>query len=107
MKSKILQFVAVGGVAVIALIGGLLAARMLLPAEQAPTPVASIGGDFTLTSNDGDVSLQQFRGKVVAIYFGYTYCPDACPMSLAYLGLAMKQLSWARWCSCSSCSRSG
>ena len=40
--------------------------------------------DFTLTSQDGEpVSLHDFRGKVVAVTFIYTYCPDLCPMLTA------------------------
>lgn len=50
-----------------------------------PLPPAALpaGGDFTLQSADGDVSLGDFRGKLVLVYFGYTYCPDVCPTSLA------------------------
>lgn len=51
------------------------------------------GGDFTLQSADGPVSLSDFRGKVVLIYFGYTSCPDVCPTSLGALSAALKQLS--------------
>lgn len=41
------------------------------------------GGDFTLQSDLGPVSLRDFRGSVVTLYFGYTWCPDICPTSLA------------------------
>ncbi len=51
------------------------------------------GGDFTLLSAQGPVSTQAFRGKVVVVYFGYTYCPDICPTSLATLGATLGQLS--------------
>ncbi len=50
------------------------------------------GGDFTLKSAEGEVSLHDFEGRVVLIYFGYTYCPDVCPTSLSVMGQAMKQL---------------
>lgn len=40
------------------------------------------GGDFTLTGPQGPVNLHDFAGKVVLLYFGYTYCPDICPTSL-------------------------
>ena len=55
--------------------------------EKAP------GGDFSLIGKDGWVSLSDFRGKVVAIYFGYTQCPDVCPTNLSFLSSAIKQLS--------------
>jgi protein SCO1/2 len=51
------------------------------------------GGDFRLTSANGPVSLADFRGKVVLIYFGYTWCPDICPTNLAIIAYGLKQLS--------------
>lgn len=51
------------------------------------------GGDFTLQSADGPVSLKDLRGKVVLLYFGYTFCPDVCPTSLALIAEALKQLT--------------
>ena len=53
------------------------------------------GGDFSLESAVGPVELKQFRGKVVVLYFGYTYCPDACPTTLSALGAAMRELTKA------------
>jgi protein SCO1/2 len=52
-----------------------------------------MGGDFTLQSAEGPVSLEQFRGKIVLIYFGYTFCPDACPTSLSSLSHAFRLLT--------------
>jgi protein SCO1 len=44
----------------------------------------AIGGDFTLTNQDGGKSsLSDFRGKAVLLAFGYTHCPDVCPTTLA------------------------
>lgn len=44
---------------------------------------ARIGGAFTLTSQDGKpVSWSDFGGKYRLVYFGYTYCPDVCPLDL-------------------------
>ena len=48
--------------------------------------------DFTLESAQGPVSLNDFRGKLVVLYFGYTSCPDACPLTLSYLRQAMNNL---------------
>jgi len=51
------------------------------------------GGDFELTGPDGkEISSESLRGKVILIYFGYTYCPDVCPMSLSHLKLGMLEL---------------
>ena len=51
------------------------------------------GGDFTLQSKDGPVSLSDSDGKVRLLYFGYTFCPDVCPTSLARIGAAFKSLN--------------
>ena len=51
-----------------------------------------MGGEFTLQSATGPISLNDFRGKIVLIYFGYTSCPDICPTSLGSLGAALKKL---------------
>jgi len=49
--------------------------------------------DFTLTDPDGKTfSLSDFRGKLVALYFGYTSCPDVCPTTMAALAQAMQEL---------------
>ena len=56
------------------------AARLMNDLMSGKVPV---GGPFTLTDQRGKrVSLTDFRGKVVALYFGYTFCPDACPTDL-------------------------
>ncbi len=56
-------------------------------------PRAPDGGDFTLQSADGPVSLRDFRGQVVLVYFGYLSCPDVCPTSLSVAARAMSSLS--------------
>ena len=58
--------------------------------QVAETPA---GGDFTLQSPAGKFSLVDYRGKVVVVYFGYTFCPDICPTSLATLAQALSTLT--------------
>jgi len=48
--------------------------------------------DFTVDSFDGTLSKDDFKGKVLAIYFGYTFCPDVCPTSLSSLAHALNEL---------------
>jgi len=49
--------------------------------------------DFALRgSNGAELKLSKYRGKVVALGFGYTSCPDVCPTTLAYLADARKKL---------------
>ena len=50
------------------------------------------GGDFTLQSIDGPVNLGDHRGKVVLLFFGYTSCPDICPLSLLRIGNCLSSL---------------
>ena len=54
---------------------------------------SSLGVDYSLTSQDGStVSRSDFAGSFQLYYFGYTYCPDVCPTSLAVMGQAMSRL---------------
>lgn len=56
------------------------------PAVGAMIDGSSIGGPFTLTDKDGKrVSWDDFKGKYRIVYFGYTFCPDACPMDMSVL----------------------
>ena len=54
---------------------------------------SGIGGNFTLADPTGKArSLDEFRGKVVVVFFGYTQCPDVCPTTLADAAAALKDL---------------
>lgn len=69
------------------------------PASQAPlfqlTNItgAPFGGDFSLNDHAGQRrSLQDYRGKVVALMFGYLHCPDMCPTTLLELKQVLQRL---------------
>jgi len=47
--------------------------------------------DFILDTANGQISKDDFKGKVLAVYFGYTFCPDACPTSLSSLAQALNK----------------
>lgn len=52
-------------------------------AERPPLEGAKIGGPFTLTDKTGRVvRWSDFAGKYRIVYFGYTFCPDACPLDV-------------------------
>jgi len=53
------------------------------------------GGDFVLQSKHGKFDLKDYRGKLVLIYFGYTFCPDICPTNLSHLTQALNELNEA------------
>ncbi|MFP5408473.1 MAG: SCO family protein [Gammaproteobacteria bacterium] len=81
---------------------GALAALTLAacqPTPQAPTfqatdiTGAAFARDFRLTDHTGrDRELADFRGKVVAVFFGYVHCPDVCPTTLSDFARALEQL---------------
>lgn len=49
--------------------------------------------NFTLTGHNGQpVSLNDYQGQVILLYFGYTTCPDVCPTTLADLHVARAAL---------------
>ncbi|HKA42351.1 MAG TPA: SCO family protein [Burkholderiales bacterium] len=69
------------------------------PAEKAPqfalTNItgASFGKELNLPDHNGKPrSLADFRGKVIAVFFGFTHCPDACPTTLGELAQVMREL---------------
>ncbi|MES9994124.1 MAG: SCO family protein [Candidatus Thiodiazotropha sp.] len=52
-----------------------------------------IGGNFRLTDhNNNSFELDQLKGKLVLLFFGYTYCPDICPTELANLTAVLNEL---------------
>ena len=76
------------------LLSGLTVAALLagMPAVDADSRSAPAGGEFTLQSVQGPVNLGDLRGKVVLLFFGYTSCPDICPLSLARIGACLSSL---------------
>ena len=81
MQERILGFVAIA----LALVIAGLALFWQPDVAERPLPRLPIveGGDFTLQSASGPVSLKDYRGKLVLVYFGYTFCPDVCPLDSA------------------------
>lgn len=78
---------------------GPLAAAALMPgcspSQNAAPPLqgAAIGGPFTLTGQSGQkVSDRDFAGRYRIVYFGYTYCPDVCPVDVMRLSAGLKAL---------------
>jgi cytochrome oxidase Cu insertion factor (SCO1/SenC/PrrC family) len=80
---------------------------MLAPACAADAPARSpaeimdilmwnrepVGGPFELTDHTGHVRTERdFRGQLMLVYFGFTYCPDICPTDLQAIGQALDKL---------------
>lgn len=69
---------------------GLVACRQ----DPGPPPLekARMGGAFALTDQNGRrVTSEQFAGKYRIVYFGYTFCPDVCPVDLQLITAALRQ----------------
>ncbi len=72
------------------LIGG---AAALLVTGHTRESASSIGGPFALVDGDRKpVTDQDFRGKFMLVYFGYSFCPDVCPTTLNEVADAMDKL---------------
>lgn len=62
--------------------------------EEAPLAGSDIGGPFTLTDKSGkSVTWDSLNGKWRAVYFGYTFCPDACPLDVQELMRGFNQFT--------------
>ena len=62
-------------------------------ADPPPTLASLFGGPFELVDHHGRaVTDRDFRGRYMLVYFGYTSCPDLCPVDLANIALALDEL---------------
>src|ERR1700760_226190 len=89
-----------------ALIGALPLTPLSVAAEDQPSAAqlmddlmwnrGPIGGPFALIDHTGRPRTDaDFRGKLLVIYFGYTYCPDICPADLLAISQALDMLGSA------------
>lgn len=91
MSERILT--AIAGLLALVVLGVALFWHPEMPERPIPRAAIAAGGDFTLQSAAGPVSLKDYRGKLVLVYFGYTFCPDICPTSLAATAEGLKLLT--------------
>jgi protein SCO1/2 len=64
--------------------------------QRPPLEGAKIGGAFTLTDQDGRTRTDRdFAGKWRVMYFGYTFCPDVCPVDAGNIGAGLKAFEQA------------
>src|SRR5262245_44144028 len=94
MRMRLLSFIIAGF-----LIGGLTGAALLLLTNPRPdanvetSGTALVGGPFTLVGTDGKtVTDQDFRGRYMLVFFGFTHCPDICPAELQMVAEALDKL---------------
>lgn len=103
------EIVLIGALIVGLLVAGVVAGRLLATAARgatAPEVSATVPAsgaaivnppvavhDFTLTNQDGTPqSIQSLRGKAVLLFFGYTHCPDECPITMGNFKLVQQAL---------------
>lgn len=78
------------------LVAGLLLLFLPRPDDRATIKSSgdSLGGDYILTSHKGEkISSSDFKGSYQLIYFGYSFCPDVCPLELTKITTALTKLS--------------
>ncbi|MGR0279135.1 SCO family protein [Marinomonas dokdonensis] len=63
------------------------------PLGEKYKPISELGGPFTLQTKQGPFSLDDIKGKVGVVYFGFLSCTEACPASIGVVQAAYKQLS--------------
>lgn len=84
---------------VVVMVGIVVAAAVAVAPRPAPrfhgTTYTEVlpAAEFALTDHDGRaVSLRSWRGAPVLLFFGYTHCPDVCPLTLDRLTRALREL---------------
>jgi protein SCO1/2 len=91
------------GIAAILLIGAIFVSGALwklgdvreiqLSQASVQTGVANVGGPFSLIDQDGVRRTEKdFLGRHMLVFFGFTYCPDVCPTTLAVLSAALNEI---------------
>jgi cytochrome oxidase Cu insertion factor (SCO1/SenC/PrrC family) len=91
-RQKLIFALVVLVIAGITALGALWLTRSL-PEGPIGSGTALVGGPFTLTDQNGKrVTDQDFRGKYMLIFFGFTFCPDVCPSELQVMSAALDQM---------------
>ena len=89
MNSRRLLWIGLAAVAVLALAAALLGRNA--PGPAGPLAGSAIGGPFTLTDQNGRrFTDRDLKGRYALVYFGYTYCPDVCPLDVQTLSAGLK-----------------
>jgi protein SCO1/2 len=88
------RILAIVGAVAIGVALGLAVSLWLAPQGGGATfAPAAIGGPFTLTDQNGQPRTDRdFRGRLMLVTFGYTHCPDVCPLTVAAIGETLDRL---------------
>ncbi len=92
---RFVRWASLGLIVLIAIAVGVLELRPTAEpgVENALAGSVSIGGPFHLTDDKGHaVTAADYRGRWMVVYFGYTDCPDDCPLTLQKMAVALRKL---------------
>jgi protein SCO1 len=93
-RTPLIPFVALAGLVVAGALwhlGDVAGHRTIQTVSTGET--VKLGGPFLLTDQNGATRTdQEFRGKFMLVFFGYTYCPDVCPTTLAVIKSALEMM---------------
>jgi len=92
-RSGLARFLVIACLVAIVGLAGLVGWRLYLKGTGQDVGTVAIGGPFTLVDQDGKtVTDADFKGQLTLVYFGYTFCPDACPTALGTITAALNKL---------------
>lgn len=93
---KLFRYVAWAAVVALAAVSGVLVYQQTVGNPNSGDliePLSAIGGPFEMVNGDGEtVTEKTFAGKPTLMFFGFTFCPDVCPTTLAELQGWMEEL---------------
>ena len=90
---RVLRWAACLAIAAIAMAWGMLWLAPSIGDTTAAFGAVSVGGPFGLTDHTGrHVTDATYRGRLMLVYFGYTFCPDVCPTELQTMASALDLL---------------
>ena len=77
----------------VGLVGLCVAAFVVLAPKTQEAGTSSVGGPFSLTTQDGQrVTERDYAGRTHLVFFGFTHCPDVCPTTLQQIGDVLQAL---------------
>ncbi len=90
---RIVRYVAVALIAVLALVWAGVGLGLYKPGDQEPAAGGPAIGSFQLTDHEGaGVDEKAVLGKPALVFFGFTYCPDVCPTTLTAMSALLGRL---------------
>jgi len=96
MKASMVRPLLIAAILALVVIGGAVIYQSMQdsePSRTTTTGTAAIGGPFTLVDHAGrTVTSEEFRGRPMLVFFGFTHCPDVCPLTLQNVSDALDML---------------